>query len=133
MAAAVSRQLGDAAALASSDTSAGLIVCRYATRQTTSSTCTGASVTINTEPQAFKDFQRWVVETTQNSSSGSREAGLAPVTEAGVGLEADWVPATLTFEAGTPTRWVSVVLTCTARNSRQLPLAKRLAAVAIES
>jgi hypothetical protein len=87
-------------------------------------------MTIDTNPQAFKDFQRWVVETGQTASTGSGDT-LAPHQIDGIGVEADWVPGTLTFETATEFRWVAVRLTCARSGPQNLALAETLARTAL--
>ncbi len=118
---------------ASAEASAGLIVCRYVAPAARGGRCTAASVSIFTGPQAYRDFSRWVVETTQNSSLGPGRPGLAPVQMGGIGLESDWVPATLTYEAATLTRWVAVMLTCPSSGAAELGLARSLTRPAISA
>jgi hypothetical protein len=94
--------------------------------------CPIASVTINTEPHAFADFNRWVVETVQNAG-GVAGAGLAPHEVDGIGVLADWVPDKLTFETATETRWIAVYLTCPSAGPRDLSLAEALARAALNA
>lgn len=110
------------------DESADLIVCRYRDPQAAAGACTGASVSINTAPQAYVDFRRWVDESVQNSSTGR---GLSPVLLGGIGLGADWIPARLTLGAATADRWVEIILTCPHPVAQNLALAKALARTAI--
>lgn len=92
----------------SSDATAGLLTCRLRARSPRSGACSSAIVTINTGPQAFTDFNRWVDESVQNAN----QPGLAPVLVPGIGTAADWVPGRLTLEAARTDRWVAVFLTC---------------------
>ena len=111
----------------------GLATCRYATRRPAAHGCSGATVTINTAPQAFTDFDRWVVETAQNSSA--RGPAFAPVEVDGIGVEADWVPGTRLFETAEPGRWVVVSLVCPAdpqASDGAAELAATLARIAID-
>jgi hypothetical protein len=109
----------------------GYTRCDYQSGSASSGACTAASVSIDTAPQAFTDFDRWVVETTQNAGSGP--AGHAPEQVNGIGLLADWVPATQLFETGTETRWIAVQLTCPAADAKALGLAEALARSALSA
>jgi hypothetical protein len=102
-----------------------LLICTYQNRHPVASACTKAEVEINTDPQAFKAFQRWTVETGQNSM-WSHNPALNPRPVNGIGVEAEWVPATQTFEASTMNTWVAVFLRCPIRTPRDKPLAAAL-------
>jgi hypothetical protein len=112
-----------------SDRSAGLLVCGYRDRQPARGRCSGASVSINTGPQALTDFHRWVDESVQNAGT----SGLAPVLVTGIGLAADWIPAKLTFETASAQRWVAVMLTCPATGASAKALASALARTALRA
>jgi hypothetical protein len=105
----------------------GLTTCVYRAPR---STCPAVKVTINTEASAFKDFNRWAVETAQ-TSSGTPGGRLAPRQVGGIGLLADWVPGTQTFEAATVRRWVAIYLTCRPASPADLRLAEALARSAL--
>ncbi len=128
--AAFSRGTGTSRSTFEDQVSAGLTTCSLRTLAGSSASCTGATVTINTNPQAFTDFNRWVVETAQN---GNVKTGtdLFPHQINGIGVEADWVPGTLTFGAATETRWVTVRLTCPPSAAQTLALAEALARPAL--
>lgn len=112
----------------SRDVSTDLIVCHYAVAgRSRPGRCSGARVSINTGPQAYTDFRRWVDESVQNAL----HPGSAPLPVAGIGLGADWVPADLTLEAGRTDRWVAVVLTCPTGASGARALATALARTAM--
>ncbi|MCW2550161.1 MAG: hypothetical protein JWN96_4621 [Mycobacterium sp.] len=108
------------------DVASGFTKCDYRTGVASPVACTAASVTINTAPQAFKNFNRWAVETTQNAGAGPGP-GLAPEQINGIGVLADWVPATQLFETATETRWIAVQLTCAPGERKALLLAEALA------
>lgn len=111
---------------------ADLATCRYRARRVRSGHCGAVTVQVNTAPQVFIDFQRWVVETGQTAARSSiRRPGHSPVQVNGVRLEADWVPADLLFETATERRWVTVTLNCRVSAARGLPLARRLAVAAL--
>ena len=114
------------------DLGAGLSTCDYRAQARTADACSAATVTINTNPQPFKDFQRWVVETGQNAATGPGE-NLAPVAIMGIGIEADWVPGTLTFETATNSRWIAIRLTCPGADPKSLTLAEALARAALSA
>jgi hypothetical protein len=122
---------GSAPLTVEADVSAGYTTCDYKTAATPAASCTAATVSINTAPQAFTDFNRWVVETTQNAGSGP--VGHAPEQINGIGLLADWVPATLLFETATQTRWIAVQLTCMSPAPKDLALATDLAQAALSA
>jgi hypothetical protein len=106
-----------------------LITCRYA-RTTSlpfrSTGCTSATILVNTEPQAYNAFSRWVVETGQNAMWTSTPS-LAPRPVGGLGIRAEWVPGELEVATGSSTTWVSVSLTWTDRSASSRKAAKRLA------
>ncbi len=112
------------------EVSPGYTKCSLRTAAGHPTACTTATVSIDTNPQAFTAFNRWVDETAQN---GDVESGtdLFPHQINGIGLEADWVPGTLTLGTATQTRWVSVRLTCTAAGAQPLALAEALARPAL--
>src|SRR5216684_8741107 len=106
--------------------SPGYISCDYHDQEAASGTCTGATVTINDQPQAYKDFQRWVVESGQTAGQGN-QPDLAPVQEnAGIGIESDWIQPKLNFEAASFDRWVAVFLVCPTPSAAYLLLAEDL-------
>lgn len=109
-----------------SERSAHLITCQYENRQAAHRNCSKSTIRINTEPQAFVAFNRWTVETGQNSM-WSHNPKLRPTPVAGIGVEAEWVPALLELGAGNPTTWVSVILNCPGSTPSVLALAKMLA------
>jgi hypothetical protein len=117
---------GGAAVSVQADVTAGLTTCGYRTAGGKRA-CTAATVTINTNPQPFKDFQRWVVESAQNDTTAHRGDGYLPHAIDGIGIEADWVPAALDFETATNARWVAVRLTCPNSGRQTLSLAEDLA------
>lgn len=88
--------------------------------------CSGATIMVNTEPQAFAAFDRWNVETGQNSM-WSNNPKLRPTPISGVGTLAEWVPALLELGTANDTTWVSVTLACPANTPPVLALAKQLA------
>jgi hypothetical protein len=102
-----------------------LITCGYRLRRTTPAACSRASVIINTQPQAFKAFDRWTVETGQNSM-WTHNPALNPVPVSGIGVLAEWVPGTATFETATARTWVAVFLTCPEHAVGALTLGKAL-------
>jgi hypothetical protein len=87
---------------------------------------------VNTEPQAFRAFDRWNTETGQNSM-WSHDPKLAPVPLFGIGIEAEWVPKLHELGAANNTTWVSVVLACSAGKPSVIALAKALAKDALAS
>jgi hypothetical protein len=117
---------GGAAVSAQADVTAGLTTCGYRTAGGAHA-CTAASVTINTNPQPFKDFQRWVVESAQNDTTARLGDRYFPHEIDGIGVEAAWVPAALDFETATHARWVAVRLTCPSSGQQSLSLAEDLA------
>ena len=103
---AFARGAASSAITVQADVSSGFSSCAYGSAAGKAKACSAASVTIDTNPQAFKDFQRWVVETGQNAGAGPGE-DLAPEAIIGIGVEADWVlarsPSRLqTTTAGSP-------------------------------
>jgi hypothetical protein len=119
------------AVLVQSDVTAGFSTCDYKSTAAKAGMCTAATVTINTNPQPFKDFQRWVVETAQNDTTARLGDGYFPHEIDGVGVEAGWVPATQSLETANNERWVAVRLTCPNAGEQSLELAKSLARAAI--
>lgn len=114
--------------------SLGLVTCRFRATKAGAGRCGGVTVMLNTAPHAYQDFQRWLVETGQTAAQSSiRRPGAFPVEVRGVGLEADWVPGGLLFEAATPRRWVTVTLNCAIPSGRGLSLARALAQAAISA
>jgi hypothetical protein len=107
------------------DRATHLLTCSYRSAHA-SAGCSAATVTVNTEPQAFRAFDRWNVETGQNSMWG-HDPKLAPVPISGIGIEAEWVPRLHELGAANATTWVSVVLVCSADESSAVTLAKALA------
>ena len=112
------------------DVSVGFTTCNYGSAAASPGVCSAATLTIDTNPQAFKDFQRWVVETGQNALVGVGDS-LAPHQIDGIGVEADWVPGTLMFETATASRWIAIRLMCSATAPRDLALAEALARAAL--
>jgi len=111
-----------------------LATCHYRARKVPHGHCGAATIQVNTAPQVFVDFQRWLVETGQTAAQSPNRAsaaGHSPVQVNGVGIEADWVPADRLFETSTDKRWVAVKLNCRVPASRGLPLARRLAVAAL--
>jgi hypothetical protein len=94
--------------------------------------CKAAKIIVNTEPQAFKAFDRWNVETGQNAMWTNNPA-LQPTPIAGIGIEAEWAPALLELGTGNDTAWVSVILSCPANTPPVLELAKQLAVQGLEA
>lgn len=90
-----------------------LLLCGYRAAAASATACRAATVSINTEPQAFQAFNRWSVETGQNASWG-HDPSLAPQPVSGVGLLAEWVPKTHTLGTASVNTWVMVSLTCAA-------------------
>jgi hypothetical protein len=112
-----------------------LITCAYhasAHSRTDTASCTQTKILINTEPQAFTAFNRWTVETGQNSIWSGTPA-LAPRPVPGIGIEAEWVPASLELGTGDATTWASVILTCPANAQAVRVLAEKLAIEALAS
>lgn len=105
---------------------AHLITCTYVSASAPAGACSGAKILVNTEPQAFKAFYRWNVETGQNSMWTNNPA-LRPTPVAGIGIEAEWAPALLELGTGNDTTWVSVILTCPGDSPAVLSLAEELA------
>lgn len=103
-----------------------LLTCSYQNVRPAARHCSKVVVTVNTEPQAFKAFDRWNVETGQNAM-WSHDPTLQPVPVLGVGIEADWVPKLHELGAANDTTWVSVVLTFPGGAPSGLPLAEVLA------
>jgi len=111
-----------------------LSTCHYRARKVPHGHCGAATIQVNTAPQVYRDFQRWLVETGQTAAQSPNRAsavGRSPVQVNGVGIEADWVPADRLFETSTDKRWVTVTLNCRVPASRGLPLARRLAVAAL--
>lgn len=109
-----------------------LLTCSYQNARPAAQHCSRAVVSVNTEPQAYKAFDRWNVETGQNAM-WSHDPKLAPVPVAGVGIEADWVPRLHELGAASSTTWVAVVLTCPTTAPAVVTLAKALAADGLAS
>jgi hypothetical protein len=105
---------------------ANLITCTYTSTNAAIGDCSGAKILINTEPQAFKAFDRWNVETGQNSMWTNNPA-LRPTPIDGIGIEAEWAPALLELGTGNDTTWVSVIMTCPGNTPAVLALAEALA------
>jgi hypothetical protein len=116
-----------------SDVTSGFSTCDYRTTAAAAGSCTAATVTINTSPQPFKDFQRWVVETAQNDTTAHLGDGYFPHEIDGVGVEAGWVPATRNLETANNERWIAVRLTCPKSGPQSLALAKDLARAALNA
>jgi hypothetical protein len=113
-------------------TSAGLAVCEYRTTGVRPGRCPAVRVSVDTAPNAFRDFQRWLVETTQTASQSSKStASQHPVTVAGLGIEADWVAANRLLDAATMDIWISVSLQCGIANRPGLALATSLGHAAL--
>ena len=113
-----------------SDVTPGFTTCDYRTRAGKDRGCTAATVTINTNPQSLKNFQRWAVETALFAGAGPGN-DMAPQQINGIGIEADWVPGIRTFETATNSRWIAVRLTCATSGPDALALAKALAREAL--
>ena len=103
-----------------------LLTCGYQAAAVPPGDCRQANILVNTEPQAYKAFDRWNVETGQNSMWTNNPA-LQPTPISGIGIEAEWAPALLELGTGNDTTWVSVILTCPANTPPVLALAKQLA------
>ncbi len=114
------------AVTAQADVTEGFSTCSYRTVAAKADACSAATVTLSTNPQPFKDFQRWVDESGQNAAVGPGE-DLAPIAIFGIGIEADWIPGTLTFGTANNDRWVTVRLTCPDSGPQSLALAEALA------
>lgn len=112
-----------------SQSASHLLTCTY---QGSGAPCTKAVVIVNTEPQAYMAFDRWNVETGQNSMWTSNPA-LRPTPIAGIGIEAEWVPALLELGTGNDTTWVSVTLTGGGDTPEVLALAESLARAGLAS
>ena len=125
-AATLSAEAAGTSFTASSQQTAHLITCTYQAAAAPPSSCSRALILINTEPQAFVAFNRWNVETGQNSMWTNNPA-LRPTPVPGIGIEAEWVPALLELGAGNDTTWVSVTLTCPGNSAGVLELAEQLA------
>ena len=94
-----------------SQVSTSLATCSYRADQVPAGDCPQALILVNTEPHAYQAFDRWNVETGQNSMWGANPA-LRPTPILGIGIEAEWVPALNELGTGSSTTWVSVTLTC---------------------
>jgi hypothetical protein len=134
----IARRTGAAVTAPRTQRSSGLLRCSYAARRSAAgpagnpaaSNCSGATVVINTESQAFTDFQRWTVETGQNAMWAHNTA-LNPRPVKGIGVEAEWVPERTTFETASLAAWVAVFLTCPARHPGARALGAALGRVAL--
>lgn len=111
---------------------AHLITCKYQKMRAASGNCTKSTIMVNTEPNAFAAFNRWNVETGQNSMWG-HDPNLQPVPVAGIGIEAEWVPALLELGTANGTTWISVFLTCPDDTPAALSLAEVLATEGLAS
>lgn len=121
----ISHATGAAAVSLHTQRSSDLLRCTYVAKQlprgdatargSATSNCTGATVVIDTASLAFTDFQRWTVETGQNSM-WTHDAALNPSPVKGIGIEAEWVPERTTFETASFTAWIAVFLTCPMRH-----------------
>jgi hypothetical protein len=109
-----------------SQSTAHLITCRYHDAQAAAGHCSAAIILVNTEAQAFMAFDRWNVETGQNSMWGN-DPKTRPTPVDGLGVEAEWVPKLLELGTANNTTWISVILTCPANTPPVLALAKHLA------
>lgn len=109
-----------------------LATCHYRASKARPGHCGAATIQVNTAPQPYRDFQRWLVEIGQTAAQSSVHApGHSPVQVNGVGLEADWVPAPRIFSTATEKRWVTVTLNCQVSPARGQVLARRLAVAAL--
>jgi hypothetical protein len=107
-----------------------LLLCTYT--DPASPKCTKAAVSINTGPSALTDFNRWTTETGQNAMWTGKPS-LNPTPVAGIGILAEWVPATRTFAAASTNTWVQVVLTCAAKTTGDLALGKAIGKAGLAS
>jgi hypothetical protein len=117
---------------ATSRRSAHLLICTYQDAHPAAAVCAKIEVEINTDPQAFTAFQRWTVETGQNSMWGHNPA-LNPRPVGHIGVEAEWVPATQTFETATMNTWVAVFLSCPLRTPQDKSLGAALGKAGLAS
>jgi hypothetical protein len=132
-AATLSTAAGGAGYAVKTQLTAHLLTCTYSSASGPTGGCTQALILVNTEPQAFKAFDRWNVETGQNSMWTGNPA-LQPTPIMGIGTEAEWVPALLELGTGNDTTWVSVTLTCAGGNTPPvLALAEKLAVAGLAS
>lgn len=111
---------------------AHLLTCGYQAATAPAGDCTAANILVNTEPQAYKAFDRWNVETGQNSM-WTGDPALRPTPVYGIGIEAEWVPALLELGTGNDTTWVSVTLTCPPGRPSVQQLAEQLAVEGLAS
>jgi hypothetical protein len=132
-AATLSTAAGGASYAVTTQLTSHLVTCTYVAATVPAGRCAQALILVNTEPQAFKAFDRWNVETGQNSMWTGNPA-LQPTPIMGIGTEAEWVPALLELGTGNDTTWVSVTLTCASGNTPPvLELAKQLAIAGLAS
>ena len=110
----------------------GLLQCTFAASRPSRMACSKALIIIDTQPQAFKAFDRWAVEAGQNAM-WTHEPSLNPTPVGGIGILAEWVPGSHTFETSTATTWVAIFLTCRAHSAAGLPLAKSIARAALSA
>jgi hypothetical protein len=123
---------GRPTATTAAQTSAGLAVCEYRATGVSTGRCAAVRVSVDTAPNAFRDFQRWLVETAQTANQSSKSmASQHPVTVAGLGIEADWVAADRLLDAATMNTWISVSLLCRMANRPGLALATSLGRAAL--
>jgi hypothetical protein len=110
----------------------GLAVCEYRATRVRAGHCAAVRVSVDTAPSAYRDFQRWVVETAQTADQSSHASpGLHPVTVNRLGVEADWVASDRLLGAATLDRWVSVVLQCRLGDGPGLALATSIGRAAL--
>jgi hypothetical protein len=112
--------------------SQGEITCDYSAPHAPSDGCRATRVIVNTEPDAYAGFYRWIDEGQQNSM-WSTTAANAEVPVSGIGTLAEWVSGQQTFETGDPTTWVSIYLTCSHARSDGETLAAALARAGLAS
>jgi hypothetical protein len=98
---------------------AHLLTCKYANPKPAAGTCSKGTVSINTEPQAYNAFDRWNVETGQNSMWSSHPK-LRPTPISGLGIEAEWVPLWLMLSTASASTWVTTTLICPAGPTPQV-------------
>jgi hypothetical protein len=129
---ATMRRAANAPVTTRSERSEHLLTCTYQAGSVAPGRCSRAVVRVNTEPQAFAAFDRWNVETGQNSMWGNNPK-LQPVPVRGIGILAEWAPALHELGTANNTTWVSVVVGCPDNSQSVPPLARTLAKAGLAS
>lgn len=130
---AVARLVGAPAAHARLETrSAGQITCLYRARAARGGRREKIRVEILSSPQAYSNFQTEIVHREQFLTGVRGASGMLPREIGGIGLDADWIPASHQLLAATGSRYATVtVLSRGAGAPRDLAAAKPVAPAAL--